>query len=393
MNSVSATRDLRIDALRGLLLVIMAAVHVPTPLSHFFQEPAGYVSAAEGFIFIGACMAGWVYGRTYQRQGWNAMSRRSWDRAFQIYSLHLALLLPAVLIAWVLAPVLPPLANHFHGFLEHPRTSLLLIPALLHQPPLFDILPLYIVFLGITPLLLACARHSGWGKIIAISGLAWLAAQIHLESRLFGAAPNWLPACGGSFNLLAWQVLWVAGLAVGETTTRRAIFPARHRLLLTRISGAVVALGLLSRHGLWPRELFSPDLYLWMDKWTLGPLRLLNFSAWVVLLLSWSPQPPRWLAGPLALPGRHSLSVFALHVPLAIVATAAIETCSLSGAFQVVLGLLIIAALFLWAGWLEQQARRRQQPVAVRPDVDVAVPASLPVASGERWPEATAAVS
>ena len=56
-------RDARLDALRGLFLMIMAGVHVPTPLSHIFQDPLGCNGAAEGFIFLSACLAGWVYGK------------------------------------------------------------------------------------------------------------------------------------------------------------------------------------------------------------------------------------------------------------------------------------------------------------------------------------------
>ena len=48
------------------------------------------------------------------------------------------------------------------------------MPLLLHQPPLFDILPLYVIFLGVTPLLLSFARRRGWGMMLIVSaaGLA-----------------------------------------------------------------------------------------------------------------------------------------------------------------------------------------------------------------------------
>src|SRR6266853_5489586 len=108
------SRDARLDALRGLLLLIMAAVHVPTPLSHLLQEPFGYISAAEGFVFLGACLAGIVYGKTYLRADWTAMARRAWGRARLIYFVHLALVVPCALLAWAAGQRLAPLANHFH---------------------------------------------------------------------------------------------------------------------------------------------------------------------------------------------------------------------------------------------------------------------------------------
>src|ERR1019366_3282534 len=103
-------RDIRLDAIRGVLLIIMAAVHVPTPLSHLLQEPLGFTSAAEGFIFLGASMAGYVYGKSQLQAGWAVMSRRVWGRARRVYLVHMAMLLPAAGLAWVAGGRLAPLA-------------------------------------------------------------------------------------------------------------------------------------------------------------------------------------------------------------------------------------------------------------------------------------------
>lgn len=148
MKTGKNSRDVRLDAIRGLLLILMAAEHVPTPVSHALQEPFGFMSEAEGFIFLSACLAGFAYGRTYWQNDWLAMSRRIWKRTRKIYFIHLAVVLPVVIAAWIFASRLTPLANHFHDFLVHPWGALALIPLLLHQPPLFDILPLYIILLG-----------------------------------------------------------------------------------------------------------------------------------------------------------------------------------------------------------------------------------------------------
>jgi uncharacterized membrane protein len=98
-----------------------------------------------------------------------------------------------------------------------------------------------------------------------------------------------------------------------------------------------------------------------MDKWTLGPLRLLNFGAWVALLLAWNPSfsLPPFLA-PVALLGRHSLAVFAFHLPLAIAATTSIQMLSLTSGSQTVIGLAVIAALFPWAARQERNDHRRR---------------------------------
>ena len=354
-------RDMRLDALRGYFLIIMAGVHAPTPVSHAVQDPLGYNGAAEGFIFLSACMAGIVFGRNYRQTDWTTMSHRAWSRTRRIYFVHLGVLIPIVLIVWALADSLPPLAAHFSDFLVHPWGSMALMPLLLHQPPLFDILPLYVIFLGIVPWLLAFARRHGWGMILAVSALGWLAAQFKLDARLIGDPARLLPLRWGAFDLLAWQFLWVCGVALGETSLQRPIIKSGRRLWLGVPAAVIVLVALLSRRGFWPDAWLPPDIFLWMDKWTLGPLRLLNFAAWTVLLLAWNPHPPKWFLAPVALLGRHSLAVFAFHLPLVIAAAVIVQMLVLSNATQTAIGLAVIALLFVWAGCLDyhklQQAK------------------------------------
>ena len=365
-------RDIRIDGLRGMLLVIMAGVHVPTPLSHKMQEPFGFTSAAEGFMFLGAVLAGRVYGAVYGESGFAEMARRVWNRAKLVYSVHVMVASAAVLIAWVFARDLPPLANHFHDFIAHPWRDLALLPFLLHQPPLFDILPLYVIFLGFTPWLVAYASRHGWQMVLAVSALIWALGQ--WETRAVGDASDLLHLRLGSFNVLAWQFLWVAGLALGEAGLRGPVIAPQHRGKAAALALPVVVAGLLCRHGWWPDGWFPPQLYLWMDKWTLGPLRLLNFGAWAVLLLAWNPSAPEWLLKPLMLLGRNSLAVFAFHLPLAIGAATAIQILSPSASAQTVIGVFVIAALFPWAAWCEFNRRREARVV---PE---ATPAPAPLA-------------
>ncbi len=308
------------------------------------------MSEAEGFIFLSACLAGFAYGKTYWQADWTAMSHRVWNRAGKIYFIHLAVVVPMVLIAWLFAAWLTPLANHFHDFLVHPRCGLVLIPLLLHQPPLFDILPLYIVFLVATPWLLAIGRRRGWGIVMLFSAFGWLAAQFHLDGHLTSNPPfRW-----GSFNVLAWQLIWVSGLAFGEKAMHGPLLAGKWRPGVAVISASVVLAGLVARHGFFS---VNPDCYLWMDKWTLGPLRLLNFAAWVGLLLAWNPRVPALPLAPLALLGRNSLAVFSFHLPLVIAASTVVQVLALSPAEQTLVGVLVMAALFPWATWLERNSR------------------------------------
>ena len=101
LGSRNATRprDARLDALRGVFLIIMAGVHIPTPLSGLFHDPLGCNGAAEGFIFLSACLAGRVYGNVARQADWKIMSGRMWQRAGLIYLVHLAVLMPVALVS------------------------------------------------------------------------------------------------------------------------------------------------------------------------------------------------------------------------------------------------------------------------------------------------------
>jgi hypothetical protein len=380
--AMAKPRDARLDALRGMFLVVMAAVHVPTPLSHWLQDPFGCSGAAEGFIFLSACLAGRVYGKTFHQAGWTAMARRIWKRSRLIYFVHLGVLIPSTLVIWALAAKMPPLANHFSDFLVHPFGSLALMPLLMHQSPLFDILPLYVIFLAATPWLLQFASRHGWSVLLATSALVWLAAQFGWDARLLGDPAHLLPLRWGAFDFTAWQLLWMGGVAIGEKSIRGPILGPVGRLIIGTLALALVLVGLYWRWGFQPPASLNPDIYRLMDKWTLGPLRLLGFGAWVALFIGWNPHPPARLLAPLALLGRHSLGVFAFHLPLVIAATTVIQMLALSNARQTVIGLLVVGLLFPWAAFLEFLKIRRAK-IAVN-NSSPTVKKTLPLAQSMR---------
>jgi OpgC protein len=63
-------RDTRIDTLRGLFLVLMTFDHLPYhPLLRLTMQSLGFVSAAEGFVFVSGLVSAGVYGRILAKQG------------------------------------------------------------------------------------------------------------------------------------------------------------------------------------------------------------------------------------------------------------------------------------------------------------------------------------
>ena len=74
-----------LDALRGLMLTVMAVNHVPSELHTVTDHPFGYMSAAEGFVFLSGLMAGLVYTKRYLKAGAEALQDGCAKRAGQIY--------------------------------------------------------------------------------------------------------------------------------------------------------------------------------------------------------------------------------------------------------------------------------------------------------------------
>jgi hypothetical protein len=144
-----------LDALRGLFLVWMTLTHLPTHLSDLVNQPFGYISSAEGFVFLSALLV----ARISTRQALDdqlGLRAKLWKRAFKIYGVHLVMLAFAFTIAAGLAIATHRAAiyNLLNFYIAHPATAILGSLLLLYCPPLLDILPMYVVFLAASPLVL-----------------------------------------------------------------------------------------------------------------------------------------------------------------------------------------------------------------------------------------------
>src|SRR3979411_706841 len=94
---------LEIDAVRGLMLSWVCAPHLPTFLPAYTNQPFGFVSASEGFIFLSALFTGRIYFRLAERDGYPAMRRKVLLRTLRLYAYHALLLAFAFLVAVPLA--------------------------------------------------------------------------------------------------------------------------------------------------------------------------------------------------------------------------------------------------------------------------------------------------
>ena len=110
----------------------------------------------------------------------------------RIYRYHLALLALAFTLVAAAAVYLHrvPLQNLLDFYLRDPKTAIAAGLVLAYNPPLFDILPIYILFMLATPLVLASSKKLGWLPVLSVSAIVWLAAQFHLRESMFAARPS-----------------------------------------------------------------------------------------------------------------------------------------------------------------------------------------------------------
>lgn len=347
-------RRIELDILRGLLICLMVVDHTPNPLRELTDQPLGFVSAAEGFVFLSAYLLGSISQSRMQQHGLSWLRRFAFKRALNLYLIHLGMLLFLFITAGFIFQSLPGFANFILRFFDAPGPALLSALLLLYQPPLFDILPMYIVFLAMTPLAFSAGQKLGWNVVMGLSGLLWVSGFVGIANgQPADVPPGWssLVIEPGAFHMRAWQFIWIGGLALGRTNQaqRRAFSP------LLVVGACLTAVFFFCWRN--PRIPVSPDLgdYIWMlDKWQLGPLRLLNFCALVVLLTRFGPglrQLLLWLR-PLSGLGRNALPVFSAHICCAVPAIGFIETYQPDDWTCIAIVSLQLAALFGYSSWI-----------------------------------------
>jgi hypothetical protein len=325
-------RQTELDWLRGTMLVLMTFTHLPTWFSGHLGQPFGYVSAAEGFVFLSAYLVGCVYGRRARLHGDRAMMRAVWRRTAKVYVVHAALLLFLflVLVPFAVSHDARSITDLASYYVERPHLALASGLVLAYNPPLLDILPMYVLFLALTPYVLRHGMRHGFGELMLFSGLLWLAGQYDGGRYVYDAVAAlvaWPVPYGatGAFSFLGWQLLWLVGLYLGvraDAATDAPRAPSR-RLLYAALALAIAFFAWRHLAGQIP---FAPGRgqNALVDKWHLGPLRLLNFAVLAWLVVRARPSLVALAAdSSIALIGRQALPVFAAHLVICLALLAA----------------------------------------------------------------------
>src|SRR5208337_4077026 len=250
--SAQMKRFIEFDMLRGVLLLMMSVDHSPSSLRRFTDQPLGFFTTAECFVFVSAFLLGSFF-----------------------------------------LSELPGIRNLLDSYLMNPWAAIGGSLALLFRPPLMDILPMYVLFSFLTPAAFWAARRWGWRTVLLVSLSAWFIAQAHIRDMLLNTFKD-LPFIElGPFDLLAWQLLWVGGLFVGQRfQENKALLPRSRSLRLLLLILAITFL-----FWRWCSIAFGPDFVTrtWLlDKWHLGPLRLINFFVAASVIATFLKYLNRW---------------------------------------------------------------------------------------------------
>jgi hypothetical protein len=359
-------RFVEFDILRGILLLLMSVDHSPSSLRRFTDQPLGFFSTAECFVFVSAFLAGIVFRKRAEKLGFAAARSASIHRAGRIYRAHLVTLAFAFVLGSFFLSDFPGIRNMLDRYLMHPWAAIGGSLALLFRPPLMDILPMYVLFSFLTPAAFVAARRWGWKTLLFVSFSVWVIAQTDVRGILVNAS-NDLPFVQlGPFDLLAWQFLWVGGLFIGQRfLENRALLPTPH---LLRPLLVLSAIAFLFWRWISIRSGSDPIVETWLfDKWHLGPLRLINFALAASVAATFLRYLNRWEAPlrPFLLIGRHMLPVFCSQICLSVMLIGLTESGLTTEPITsaLVICQLLTAPLFAWFLELRSVARQSARPI------------------------------
>lgn len=370
-----AGRDFRLDLFRGISLLLIFIDHIPDNFLAFFTlQSVSFSDAAEIFYFISGYVAAMVYGKILLQQGLFAASLKVYKRVWTLFIAHIVLFM--VFVAEVSISV-----NHsghwiyntqlrVDDFLAEPGTAMFKALTLQFQPVYLDILPLYIVFLMIFPLVLQGLSRNVL-LVMVPSVLSYLGVQLwNWNLPSYPEGHTWY------FDPFAWQFLFLLGAACGfAKLTGKRILPRSPWLFGLSICFLVVAGAIqfsATLHGLMeaiPRVL---SFVVVADKTTLAPLRILNFVALAIVMATLIPQHARFLTNTIGWSivrcGQHSLHVFCFSIILAVISQIVMQEIDGGVPLEVAVNVIGIGSMLGFGtlmSWLRHEGKLPPPPQTV----------------------------
>ncbi len=334
-----SARDLRIDFLRGLVMLVVITVHLEyfSLLAMFAWERIGLISSAEGFVALSGLVVGIVYRKKLYKDGFIPTAQKLLARAFQLYRVNIAVilsiallgLLPFVDVYEVTHWMSPGGRSPAYALYPPPSTPWykVLIQALLLKigPHQFQVIGLYVVLMGCAPAALYVMYKGKTRWLLALSWGLYIINQF-INFRLTGARFEW------AFPILTWQLLFFNCMAAGFYRDAITDYFSDYKTRFFLTVAVVLSLWFTfmafnnpsTNFWPWPQlSIIDPGLFqalyeLAFQKNKLGIGRIVNNLALYIVAYSllthyWSVfnKTLGWLLIPL---GQASLYVFIVHV-------------------------------------------------------------------------------
>jgi hypothetical protein len=367
-------RDLRLDLFRGVANWAIFLDHIPDNVVNWITtRNYGFSDAADLFVFISGYTASFVYARMMLERGFIVGATRLTKRVWQLYVAHIILFVIYIASISYLALRFgdSEMINEFNvaGLVDNATETLRQGLFLRFKPLNLDVLPLYIVLMGLfPPVLWFMLRKPDLTMVLSI--VLWLVARHNGWNLTAYPAGQWY------FNPYCWQVLFVFGAwcALGGARRSMAVINSPVTLwlclgyllfaLVMTMAGRFPAFG-----GMFPEWLFSafnPN-----DKTNLAPYRFLHFVVIVILVIRFVPKEwpgLEWkVFDPLIVCGQQSLAVFCVGVFLSFVGHFELSMSSgslLAQIFVSVAGIAIMTTVAYYISWSKKQDKPLKPPPA-----------------------------
>lgn len=277
------------DIIRGLMLLIILIGHIELP-PNIFDIFTGrgrlFVSAAEGFFFLSGLLVGMVYRRRIAH-GFKFIFKRMWGRAFELYlaSVFFTLLYTFIAFKTNHLSIKPGVPTPIDW--QHIISQTLLLR---FEWGWADFLGRFAILMLLAPFVFYLLAKGRWKIVLVLIFLGWFLR-------------------GQNFTL-GWQVIFNGGMIVGYFWKElhrygKNLKPATRKYAkrtIVWISAVTFAFSYASVYILptlntkfnslptvwqsftqyWDRLINF--LFIYADKWTMGPIRIVLFVLWGIVL-------------------------------------------------------------------------------------------------------------
>ncbi|MGM4891928.1 OpgC domain-containing protein [Tardiphaga sp. 709] len=368
-------RDLRLDLFRGIANWAIYLDHIPDNVVNWVTtRNYGFSDAADLFVFISGYTASFVYAKMMLERGFIVGATRLTKRVWQLYVAHVILFVIYIAAIGYVAQRYndPDIINEFNvaGLVDNPIQTLTQGLLLKFKPLNLDVLPLYIVLMGLFPPVL-------W-MMLRKPDLTMLASlALYFAARQFGWNLPAYPYGVWYFNPFTWQLLFVFGawFALGGALESRSVIRSKVLLyfgiayllfsLVMTMAGRFPDTG----HMIMPDWLF--DAFNPNDKTNLAPYRVLHFVIIAFFVTRFVPKEWKGLEWPVFQPlikcGQQSLAVFCVGVFLSFVGHFQLMMSSgslLAQIFVSAAGIGIMTCVAYYISWSKKQDKPLPKPAA-----------------------------